>query len=96
MAQSGRPPRKIVRKTAPVEPLIPRVPRADAPGRGTPARPITGRLLAVLLGGLFVALVLVIAVKAFGAAGHPMLGLLVGLACLTASGLIYWKTSREN
>ncbi len=53
-------------------------------------------MLAVLLAGLFVAAVLVIAVKAFGAAGHPLLGLLVGLACLTASLLIYLRSAKKG
>jgi hypothetical protein len=45
---------------------------------------------------MFVAAVLVIAVKAFGAAGHPVLGLFVGLACLLSSALIYWRTSKKR
>ena len=53
-------------------------------------------MLAVLLGGLFVAAVLVIAVKAFGAAGHPLLGLLVGIACLATSALIYWRSTKKR
>ena len=85
-----------MRPTAPVQPRIPRIPNAGPDGRGTPAKPITGKLLAVLLGGLFVALVLVIAVKAFGSAGHPLLGLFVGLACLLASLFIYLRSSRSK
>jgi hypothetical protein len=74
------------------------VSRRDTVRRGPPppARPFTGMALAVLLGGMFIAAVLVIAVKAFGAAGHPMLGLFVGLACLLSSGFIYWRTSKKR
>jgi hypothetical protein len=91
LAQRRTPPRKVARKTAPVTPRV----RAH-PGHANPVRPLTGRILAVLLGGLFVAAVLVIAVKAFGAAGHPVLGLLVGIACLAASALIYLRGSRRQ
>lgn len=72
---------------------IPAVPRTKTPAK--PAKPLTGRILAVLLGGLFVAVILVIAVKGFGAAGHPLLGLFVGLACLLTSAAIYLRTSRS-
>ncbi len=69
-----------------------RAPRTKTPAK--PAAPLTGRILAVLLGALFVALVLVIAVKAFGAAGHPLLGLIIGIACLLTSAAIYLRSSR--
>jgi hypothetical protein len=80
---------------------------AGAPGPGLPrdrvrqgppppSKPITGRILALLLGGMFVAAVLVISEKAFGAAGHPLLGIFVGLACLLSSALIYWRTSKSR
>jgi hypothetical protein len=93
LAKRSGPPQKVVRTTPPEPPS-----RRDTVRRGPPppARPLTGRVLAVLLGGLFVAVVLVIAVKAFGAAGHPVLGLFVGLACLLSSGLIYWQTSKKR
>jgi hypothetical protein len=45
---------------------------------------------------MFVAVVLVAAVKGFGAVGHPGLGLAVGLACLLASALIYWRSSKTS
>jgi hypothetical protein len=91
LARRGNPPRKVVRKTLPVAPHVHSQPR-----QVQPARPLTGRILAVLLGGLFVAAVLVIAVKAFGAAGHPLMGFLVGIACLAASALIYLHGSRKR
>jgi hypothetical protein len=51
----------------------------------------TGKALAVLLGLCFVAAVLVGATKGFGALGHPLLGLLIGIAVLVLSGLLYWR-----
>ena len=34
---------------------------------------------------------LLAAVKGFGALGHPLLGLLLGIAVLTLSALLYWR-----
>jgi len=56
-----------------------------------PQTSYTGKALAVMLGLLFVAAVLVAATKGFGALGHPVLGLLIGLAVLALSGLLYWR-----
>ncbi len=93
MAKRGAPPRKAVRTTA----SGPAGSRERVRQGPPPAsRPITGRILAVLLAGMFIAAVLVIAVKAFGAAGHPTLGLWVGIACLVTSGLIIWVTARKR
>ena len=44
-----------------------------------------------MLGALFVAVILVAAVKGFGALGRPGLGLIIGIAVLVLSGLIYWR-----
>ena len=98
MAKRGTPSRKIGRRATPAGPRTqPASPHARSrPAPPPPARPITGRVLAVLLGALFVAAVLVIAVKAFGAAGHPLLGLLVGIACLGASALIYVRSAKKG
>jgi hypothetical protein len=86
-------PRKVVR-TTPSDPTA----RRDRVRQGPPppSKPLTGRLLALLLGAMFIAAVLVICEKAFGAAGHPLLGIFVGLACLLSSALIYWFTSRKK
>jgi hypothetical protein len=86
-------PRKVVR-TTPADPTA----RRDRVRQGPPppSKPLTGRLLALLLGSMFVAAVLVIAEKSFGASGHPVLGILVGVACLLSSALIYWFTSRKR
>jgi hypothetical protein len=86
-------PRKVVRAT-PSDPTQ----RRDRIRQGPPppSKPLTGRLLAILLGGLFIAAVLVIAEKAFGAAGHPLLGIFVGLACLLSSAIIYWFTNKKR
>jgi hypothetical protein len=68
--------------------MSPRVP----PVRHTPTpTPITGKVLAVMLGSLFCAIVLVAAVKGFGAAGHPTLGLIIGIAVLVLSFLLYLR-----
>jgi hypothetical protein len=56
-----------------------------------PAPNRTGKALAIMLGLLFVAVVLVGATKGFGALGHPLLGLLIGIAVLALSGLLYWR-----
>ncbi len=67
-------------------------PRDPVLRRPLPQKPsYTGKILAVMLGGLFVALVLVAAVKGFGTIGHPGFGLVVGLAVLVLAGLIYWR-----
>jgi hypothetical protein len=86
-------PRKVVRAT-PSDPTV----RRDRIRQGPPppSKPWTGRALALLLGGMFIAAVLVIAEKAFGAAGHPLLGIFVGLACLVSSALIYWITNKKR
>jgi hypothetical protein len=93
LAKRTGPPRKVVRTT----PSVPGMPRDRVrQGPPPPSKPIAGRLLALLLGGLFIAAVLVIAEKSFGAAGHPVLGIFVGIACLLSSALIYWFTSKKR
>jgi hypothetical protein len=44
-----------------------------------------------MLGALFCAIVLVAAVKGFGAAGHPTLGLVLGIVALVLSFLLYLR-----
>jgi hypothetical protein len=93
LAKRSGPPRKVVRAT----PSTSGLPRERVrQGPPPPSKPLTGRALALLLGGLFIAAVLVIAEKAFGAAGHPVLGIFVGIACLLSSAIIYWRTSKKR
>jgi hypothetical protein len=96
LAKRDGPPRKVVRATpsAPAGPGLSRDRIRQGPP--PPSKPLTGRLLAILLGAMFIAAVLVIAEKAFGAAGHPLLGIFVGLACLLSSALIYWYSSKKR
>lgn len=68
--------------------MSPRVPPVRRPPAPTP---ITGKVLAVMLGSLFCAIVLVAAVKGFGAAGHPTLGLIIGIVVLVLSFLLYLR-----
>lgn len=99
MVKSGGAPRKAIRtarRTPPNREIRENRPDRVRRGPPPPSRPITGRLLALLLGGLFVAAVLVIAEKSFGASGHPVLGVFVGIACLLSSALIYWRTSKNR
>jgi hypothetical protein len=93
LAKRSGPPRKVVRAT----PSSSERPRDRVrQGPPPPSKPLTGRLLALLLGGLFIAAVLLIAEKSFGAAGHPVLGIWVGVACLLSSAIIYWRTSKKR
>jgi hypothetical protein len=47
-----------------------------------------------MLGALFCAIVLVAAVKGFGAAGHPTWGLVIGITVLVVSFLLYLRQAR--